>query len=180
MYILAALLLVGGLWFAIKPGWADKAGETYQGLRGRFKFRKDTRELARQFRQWVAETPASRRAELFSNLPTSADGFSQWLNALPEDKLEEFTQQVARFCATLKFDIAWLNDPQVSREPELKKAVEDAVLLYSIASWRASTVQVEAGLIRSRRGRGRRPGSGPRLEQPQPPSDARPLGQAGA
>jgi radical SAM superfamily enzyme YgiQ (UPF0313 family) len=38
----------------------------------------------------------------------------------------------------------------------------------------------EPGLIRSRRGRGRRPGSGPRLEQPQPPSDARPLGQAGA
>ncbi len=55
--------------------------------------------------------------------------------------MEQFTQRVAQFCASLNFDLAWLTDPQVSREPELKQAVEDAVLLYSLTAWRANNVQ---------------------------------------
>lgn len=143
MYILAALALVGVLWFAFKPGWAEKAEEMYLGIRGWFKFRKDTRELAKQFKTWVTDAPPAKRAELYSGLPASADGFAEWLSKLSEKELEQFTQRVALFCASLKFDIAWLTNSQVSREPELKKAVEDAVLLYSLATWRASSVEIE-------------------------------------
>jgi hypothetical protein len=174
MYILlAALVVVGVLWFVLKPAWAPKppdtskwtgkasqasrqatakageiskdatakAGQVYQGLRGRLKFRSDTRELAKQFKQWVSEAAPAKRVELYNTLPASAEGFAIWLGSLSDKDLERFTQGVARFCATLNFDIAWLTDPQVSREPELKKAVEDAVLLYSLTTWRANNVQ---------------------------------------
>lgn len=143
MYILTALALVAVLWVLFAPGGAEKAEEMYLGIRGRFKFRNDTRELARQFKQWVTDTPASRRTEQINGLPASADGFARWLSTLSDKDLEAFTQRVAHFCAGLKFDLAWLNSAEVSREPELKKAVEDAVLMYSLAAWRAHTVEAD-------------------------------------
>jgi|GEM_PF-2011213 hypothetical protein len=118
-----------------------RAGQMYQGLRGRFKFRSDTRELAKQFKQWVVDAAPAKRVELYGSLPASAEGFALWLSGLSDKELERFTERVARFCATLNFDLAWLTDPKVSREPELKQAVEDAVLLYSLATWRANNVQ---------------------------------------
>lgn len=119
----------------------NKAGQMYQGLRGRFKFRNDTRELAKQFKQWVSQAAPAKRVELYNNLPSSAEGFAIWLSGLSTKELEQFTQKVARFCASLNFDLAWLTDAKVSHEPELKQAVEDSVLLYSLAAWRANNVQ---------------------------------------
>jgi hypothetical protein len=118
-----------------------KAGQMYQGLRGQFKLRSDTRGLAKQFKQWVTEAALPKRTELYSSLPTSAEGFAIWLSGLSDKELEQFTHRVAQFCASLNFDLAWLTDAQVSREPELRQAVEDAVLLYSLATWRANNVQ---------------------------------------
>jgi len=163
MYILlAALAVVALLWFVLKPKWAPKppdtsewtskasqaskqatakAGQTYKGLRGRLKFRSHTHELAKQLKQWVSEAAPAKRVELYNTLPASAEGFAIWLGGLPQKELEQFTRRVARFCASLNFDLAWLTDAQVSREPELKKAVEDAVLLYSLTVWRANNVQ---------------------------------------
>ena len=120
-----------------------KAGEMYQGLSGRFKFHSDTRELAKQFKQWVSEASLSKRVDLFYSMPASSDGFAVWLGGLGDKDLVRFTHKIARFCASLNFDIAWLTDPQVAREPELKKTVEDTVLLYSLAVWRANNVQQE-------------------------------------
>jgi hypothetical protein len=118
-----------------------KAGQMYQGVRGWFKLRSDTRDLAKQFKQWVSEAVPAKRTELYNTLPASAEGFAIWLSALSDKELEQFTQRVARFCASLNFDLAWLTDVKVSREPELKQAVEDSVLLYSLAAWRANNVQ---------------------------------------
>ena len=118
-----------------------KAGQMYQGVRGWFKIRSDTRDLAKQFKQWVSDAAPAKRSELYSTLPASAEGFAIWLSGLSEKDLESFTRRVAQFCASLNFDLAWLTDAQVSREPELKQAVEDTVLLYSLAAWRANNVQ---------------------------------------
>ncbi|MDE3091922.1 MAG: hypothetical protein KGJ80_21325, partial [Chloroflexota bacterium] len=121
----------------------SQAGQMYQGLRGQFKLRRDTRDLSKQFKQWVAEAALPKRAELYGSLPTSAEGFGIWLSGLSDKELEQFTQRVAQFCASLNFDLAWLTEAQVSREPELRQAVEDTVLLYSLAAWRANNVQQE-------------------------------------
>ena len=118
-----------------------KAGQMYQGLRGRLRFRSHTHDLAQQFKQWVAEAAPGSRAELYNTLPASADGFAAWLNGLSQKELEQFTKKVARFCESLNFNLAWLTDAQVGREPELKRAVEDTILLYSLTTWRADSVQ---------------------------------------
>ncbi len=162
MYILLAVLIVAVLWFVLKPKWAPKppdtavwsgkanqaskqasakAGQMYQGLRGRLRFRSHTHDLAQQFKQWVAEAAPGSRAELYNTLPASADGFAAWLNGLSQKELEQFTKKVARFCESLNFNLAWLTDAQVGREPELKRAVEDTILLYSLTTWRADSVQ---------------------------------------
>ncbi len=121
----------------------SQAGQMYQGLRGQFKLRSDSGNLAKQFKQWVAGSSLSKRDELYATLPASADGFAIWLNEAKDQELEQFTRRVAQFCASLNFDIAWLIDPKVGRDPALKKAVEDAVLLYSLAAWRSGNVQQE-------------------------------------
>ncbi len=163
MYLLLAALVVAVvLWLVLKPTWAPKppdtsewtdkasqaskqatakAGQMYQGLAGRLKFRSHTHDLAKQFKQWVSEAAPAKRVELYNTLPASAEGFAIWLGGLSDKDLDHFTQRVARFCASLNFDLAWLTDPQVSREPELRRAVEDAVLLYSLTEWRANSVQ---------------------------------------
>jgi hypothetical protein len=163
MYILLVLLIVAViLWLVLKPRWAPdppdttalkgkasqaskqasaKAEQMYQGVRGRLKFRNDTRDLAKQFKQWVSETAPASRTELYDTLPGSAEGFALWVSKLSDKDLKRFTQKVARFCASLNFNLAWLTDAQVSHEPELKKAVEDAVLLYGLTLWRANNVQ---------------------------------------
>jgi primosomal protein N' len=120
-----------------------QAGQMYQGLRGQFKLRSDSGNLSKQFKQWVAESALSKRDELYATMPASADGFAIWLNGAEDKELELFTRRVAQFCASLNFDLAWLTDPEVGREPALKKVVEDAVLLYSLAAWRSSNVQQE-------------------------------------
>ncbi|MEW5983027.1 MAG: hypothetical protein AB1806_11755 [Acidobacteriota bacterium] len=163
MFLLIGLLVVlVVLWFALKPKWAPKppdttewtgkasqaskkasakAGEMYRGLRGRLKFRRDTRELAKQFKQWVVGSALGDRKQMYDGLPSSAAGFATWLHDLSPTELEDFTRGVARFCGQLNFDIAWLTNTQLAREPELKQTVEDATLLYSLAAWRAGRVQ---------------------------------------
>ena len=121
----------------------SQAGQMYQGLRGQFKLRSDSGNLSKQFKQWVAESALAKRDELYETLPASADGFAIWLNEVKDQELEQFTRGVAQFCASLNLDIAWLTDPEVGRDQALKKAVEDAVLLYSLATWRSSNVRQE-------------------------------------
>jgi hypothetical protein len=121
----------------------SQAGQMYQGLRGQFKLRSDSGNLSKQFKQWVAESALAKRDELYGTLPASADGFAIWLNEVKDQELEQFTRGVAQFCASLNFDIAWLTDPEVGRDPALKRAVEDAVLLYSLATWRSGNVRQE-------------------------------------
>ncbi|MBI4788807.1 MAG: hypothetical protein HY782_17380 [Chloroflexi bacterium] len=160
--LLTVLILFAIFWFVVKPRWMPgapdaaawmdkasraskqataKAGQMYKGMRGRFKFRSDTRELAKQFKQWVADAALPKRAALSNSLPAQTESFAAWLGGLADEELEQFTAKVAQYCATVNFDLAWLNDPQVNREPELKQAVEDAVLMYSLGAWRADSVQ---------------------------------------
>jgi hypothetical protein len=119
----------------------SQAGQMYSGVRERFKPRTDIRQLAKQFKQWVSDAALPKREEFYSALPASADGFAVWLGALSEQDLQAFTLKVAQFCDAMDFDLAWLNDPQVIRDPEMKKSIEDIVLLYSLSAWHANNVQ---------------------------------------
>ncbi len=39
------------------------------------------RDLAKQFKQWVAEGAPAKRVDLYNTLPASAEGFAIWLGA---------------------------------------------------------------------------------------------------
>ncbi|MCW5849358.1 MAG: hypothetical protein KIT87_04720 [Anaerolineae bacterium] len=169
MYILGALLLILVLWVLVSPSWAPaptrlrnvgaraegasksaatRGQQVYEGIRGRLKFRNDKKDLAQRFRQWATEAGAAR-GRLATGIPGWADGFAAWLNGLSDKEAVEFSQDVARFCANQNFNIAWLNDPQINADPLLKQAVEEAVLLYGVAAWRADQVQGDVqGLLK--------------------------------
>jgi hypothetical protein len=118
-----------------------KVSQVYQGWGGGFRFRSDTRELAKQIKQWVADAASPKRVALSATLPAQTENFAGWLNGLTDKELEQFAAKVARYCAAVNFEIGWLNNAQVSREPELKQAVEDAVLMSALGAWRADSVQ---------------------------------------
>jgi hypothetical protein len=100
--------------------------------------------LGKQFQQWVADAALPKRTELSNRLPAQMEDFAAWLSGLSAQELEQFTAQVARYCDSINFDVAWLTDATVAREPELKQAVEESILLHSLGAWRAGNVQSRA------------------------------------
>ena len=159
--LIAALIVVAALWLYFKPGWApkpdqvqaqveknfhvaaDRANKMYDGVTGKLKLGRDRKELANKFRKWVSEKSLSRQTQMYDNLPTQADGFTNWLGGLSDKEMGAFSEKVARFAATLGFDLEWLVNDKVNDYPQLKQAIEEAVSLYSIAAWRANNVQQE-------------------------------------
>lgn len=157
-WILLVVVLAVGAWLYFKPAWApkpdkvqadaeknlrlaaDQAGKMYQGVSGKLKLRRDKVELAKKFKEWVSGASLDQ-TQLYAGLPTAAEGFAAWLAALSPQETEAFCDKVARFTASLGFDLAWLVDDKLDDQPELKQAIEQAVALYSIAAWRANTVQ---------------------------------------
>lgn len=162
LWILVAVLIVAAaLWWYFKPGWApkpdqvqaqveknfqvasNKASKMYDGVAGRLKLGRDRKELSNKFRKWVSEKSLSKQTQMYDNLPTQADGFQNWLAGLSDKEMLAFSEKVARFAATLSFDLEWLVNDKVNDYPQLKQAIEESVSLYSIAAWRATNVQQE-------------------------------------
>ncbi len=159
-WILLALVLVLGVWFYFKPAWAPKpdqvqadveknlrlagqqASKMYQGVSGKLKLRRDKTELAKKFKEWMAST-SLHQTQLYDGLPAAAEGFASWLATLSPQETEAFCDKVAHFTASLGFDLAWLVNDKLNGQPELKQAIQEAVALYSIAAWRANTVQIQ-------------------------------------
>ncbi|MBN1994411.1 MAG: hypothetical protein JW953_17060 [Anaerolineae bacterium] len=159
LWLLILLVIIVVLWWYFKPVWApkpdkvqaeveksfrlaaDKAGKMYEGVSGKLKLRRDKSGLAKKFKEWVAEASLDKQSHLYEELPHAAESFAAWLASLTPQETEAFCDKVARFCASLGFDLAWLMDDQLNGQPELKRAIEEAVALYSIAAWRASNVQ---------------------------------------
>ena len=162
MFILAGLILVVVLLaFVVWPWWQSRSSSAsaqdkpksaskkksakpkplYNGIRGNFKFRNDTRELVKRFKQWSAEPNAVQNTQLVATLPASVTDFAVWLGGLSIADLDQFAQRVARQCATVNFDPGWLYDSQVGNDPHFRQAVEDAVMAYSLGTWYANGAQ---------------------------------------
>jgi len=67
----------------------------------------------------------------------------QWLGSLSDEQLEAYTSYLADFCQDMGFELEWLFDANIAREPELAKALEKIVLQYSQASYQAVSTQQE-------------------------------------
>ncbi len=87
-------------------------------------------ELPQQFTQWLneqAEKPAQQLAER--------------LAVLPNEQQVIFTTQVADFCSTLNFELEWLIDQKLERDPHLQAELTQVVIDYAQVQWRAMILQ---------------------------------------
>lgn len=92
-------------------------------------------EMVTRFRDWVTRDLDNER-ELQS-----------WLLTLPEAGITLLVNHIAAFCQELNFDLAWLLEQKVTVAPELKRAMEGAIIDYCNACRSAVPVQKQAKLF---------------------------------
>ncbi|MBI3980172.1 MAG: hypothetical protein HY331_18510 [Chloroflexi bacterium] len=105
------------------------------GWVSRLRGRRDGSDLAEQFQRWAADGAMSTGAKLAKTLPAEIRQYAGWLEGLSAEDRAAVVGQVSAFCRSVQFELSWLADPKVSSE--LKLALEEVVLLHSLAIWSA-------------------------------------------
>jgi hypothetical protein len=98
-------------------------------------------DLAPRFRDWVLEARLSDRKQLYQNMPQTARAFSDWLASLPPEQLEVFFGRISEALSGWDIDLNWLVGRELARVPALQRAIEESVLSYCLAHWRATQAQ---------------------------------------
>lgn len=122
-------------------GGGGGLGQLFKDLTSRIGTRKTAQELVELFRTWLVELPVEKKAFLDGKLQNDLDGVTTWLAELTPDEAKIFYKQLSAFCANLNFELAWLVDPQTDNDPTIETALEQAVMLYCLAQWKAEQVQ---------------------------------------
>lgn len=106
------------------------------GYAGRLRlpFRKH-REMAGQLSQWLQAAGLPKRLTLYKRLPEDAAEFGDWVAALSPAGMDGLAQSLADQCRALGFELTWLTDERIPRE--LRRSLEDAVTLCTLATWNA-------------------------------------------
>ena len=110
----------------------SQAAGRAQSWRQRIPFGKPKPSLAADFRVWLAEATAGE-ADL-----------RDWLAGLRDDQFADFTDNVAGFCTSTGFELAWLVRAEFSLMPLLAENGGQVVVNYCRACLQAATAQ--AGL----------------------------------
>jgi len=108
------------------------------GGKARLPFRRHP-DLDTQFKDWMGQAELHRRTVLYKALPADAAESTAWLQALADQDLGDFVQELSAFCKARGFELDWLTDPKVTGE--MKQAVEETVGLYCLAVWKGRDVQ---------------------------------------
>jgi len=74
-------------------------------------------------------------------LADSIQEFTTWLESLSEEGLIAFLQKIAHFCTDSRFELVWLIDSNLKSDQEIKKALEETVLLYCIGYCKTTQIQ---------------------------------------
>jgi len=99
------------------------------------------KELAHQFKSWVTDSGFAKKAAGYGALAEEATAFSKWVDGLAESELSAFAQQVASFCKSVGGDLPTLVDSNAEGAPEMKQAIENSVVLYSLTLWKTREIQ---------------------------------------
>lgn len=93
---------------------------------------------AQQFKQWITDATSTDRKELSGDVNKDLKALTTWLAGLSEEDMQAYCHKVAHFCEVLHFKLEWLVDPYLEKDPNLKKTLEDTVLLFCVSDWKAS------------------------------------------
>lgn len=161
--VLAVLVAVYLLWILWKPDWLPKAPnnklnttitENAQAVTAQsvswwkrlsFVLPGPRATRASNFKEWAMQTNLADHTPLYGALAAEATAFSAWLNTLSPSALENYVNNVADFCYTMKCDLNWLVNRQEAADPRLRRSVEALVILYCLTTWKMQEVQ---GMLR--------------------------------
>jgi hypothetical protein len=159
LVILLGIAIAAGIWFIIvrprratetesKPEVCEMVEDTkvrtdglLRRLRDKISWHRRNGQLHQQFRQWVANITLPNRKQFYDSIPLAAQGFSDWLAGISPQEVETFSQRVSQAISGWNIQLGWLVNHELDRTPALKQAVEDSVLLYCLACWRATQAQ---------------------------------------
>ncbi len=113
-----------------EPSFTSRITEGLKGIGDWFGNNKQE-ALSANFRQWAAESLEQE------------EGLKAWLASLSDEGVQALSGQLASFSADLNMDLEWLLNGQLEEEPELKQALEEIVVAFCLACWKATQVQDE-------------------------------------
>lgn len=103
--------------------------------------RKSQQKLANSFKDWLVEVAESENKSGLQGIQGNLQAFNAWVATLSEDDLIGLTKNVAGYCKNLNFELVWLLDERLDRDPDMKTKLGPTVIFYSLSYWEASQIQ---------------------------------------
>lgn len=91
----------------------------------RSRLTRNKQETAKKFQTWADAT-------------IEDDQLRTWLTRLSPEAISALTEQLADFCVNLGFELPWLLDGSLDRDPEIKQGAVAVVSSYCQACWNAA------------------------------------------
>ena len=93
--------------------------------------RRQPSDLPQRFQAW------------FANQAGAEAHVQAWIDSLPEDGLEAFTDHLAGFCSQMGFELAWLLEQDLNLYPDVANSATQIVLHYTNACQQAASAQAD-------------------------------------
>lgn len=92
------------------------------------------------------EEPLEQLQEWFANVEppqVPIEELKSWLATRHLQEAQRLTKDIARFTDDVNFDLSWVTEEHLERNPQLKEALSEAVIFYCIANFKASQVGLQ-------------------------------------
>lgn len=96
--------------------------------------------LPQQFKEWTERTHFAKRIK---RIPESTRAMKSWLGSLETEEGEILTKQVSQFASDLNFEFSWVLDKNFNEDKELKRDLEEVIILYCLANFKGLLLQDE-------------------------------------
>jgi len=125
-------------------GHIPLAHRVSEALNGWNPLAKDDNQLAPPFKEWAASTHFAKRVK---RIRESTRGMKSWLAELSAEESEILTKQVNQFASDLNFEFSWLLDKELDYDRELKRDIEEIIVLYCLATFKGLLLQDELNMF---------------------------------
>lgn len=96
--------------------------------------------LPQRFKEWAEKTHFAKRVK---RIPEGTRAMKSWLAELSAEESEILTEQVTQFASDLNFEFSWLLDKEFNEDKQLKRDLEEVIVLYCLANFKGLLLQDE-------------------------------------